>query len=140
VKTYQLYIDGQSVDPVEGSWFESIDPYRGEPWARIPRAGRADVDRAVAAAKRAMWDGPWATMTASARGKVLRRIGDLVEREARALAEVEVRDNGKLFGYSFCTLERIGGTPCLLVGLASVKRAPIQPIGTAPRETALIAL
>ncbi len=62
-----------------------------------PRAGRADVDRAVAAAKRAMWDGPWATMTASARGKVLRRIGDLVEREARALAEVEVRDNGKLF-------------------------------------------
>ncbi|MGS0639601.1 aldehyde dehydrogenase family protein, partial [Citrobacter sp. VF227] len=73
------------------------DPYRGEPWARIPRAGRADVDRAVAAAKRAMWDGPWATMTASARGKVLRRIGDLVEREARALAEVEVRDNGKLF-------------------------------------------
>ena len=64
MKTYQLYIDGQSVDPVEGSWFESIDPYRGEPWARIPRAGRADVDRAVAAAKRAMWDGPWATMTA----------------------------------------------------------------------------
>ena len=39
VKTYQLYINGQYVDPVEGSWFESIDPYRGEPWARIPRAG-----------------------------------------------------------------------------------------------------
>ena len=97
MKTYQLYIDGQFVDPVEGSWFESIDPYRGEPWARIPRAGRADVDRAVAAAKRAMWEGPWATMTATARGKVLRRIGDLVEREAKALAEVEVRDNGKLF-------------------------------------------
>ena len=58
-----------------GLWFELIDPYRGEPWARIPRAGRADVDRAAAAAKRAMWDGPWATMTASARGKVLRRIG-----------------------------------------------------------------
>ncbi len=44
-----------------------------------------------------MWEGPWATMTASARGKVLRRIGDLVERDAKALAEVEVRDNGKLF-------------------------------------------
>ncbi|MCJ2090756.1 aldehyde dehydrogenase [Methylobacterium sp. E-005] len=97
MKTYQLYIDGRSVDPVEGSWFESIDPYRGEPWARIPRASRADVDRAVAAAKRAMWDGPWATMTASARGKVLRRIGDLAERDAKALAEIEVRDNGKLF-------------------------------------------
>ena len=74
----QLYIDGEYVDPVEGSWFESIDPYRGEAWARIPRAARADVDRAVAAAKRAMWEGPWATMTASARGKVLRRIGDLL--------------------------------------------------------------
>lgn len=54
MKTYQLYIDGQHVDPVEGAWFESIDPYRGEPWARIPRASRGDVDRAVAAAKRAM--------------------------------------------------------------------------------------
>ncbi|MDP4023827.1 aldehyde dehydrogenase [Methylobacterium sp. NEAU 140] len=97
MKTYQLYIDGASVDPVEGQWLDSVDPYRGEPWARIPRGTRADVDRAVAAAKRAMWEGPWATMTASARGKVLRRIGDLVEREARALAEVEVRDNGKLF-------------------------------------------
>ncbi|MCJ2025226.1 aldehyde dehydrogenase [Methylobacterium sp. J-067] len=97
MKTYQLYIDGAFVDPVEGEWFESVDPYRGEPWARIPRSSKADVDRAVAAAKRAMTEGPWATMTASARGKVLRKIGDIVEREARHLAEIETRDNGKLF-------------------------------------------
>jgi len=96
MKTFQLFIDGAYVDPVEGEWFDSIDPYRGEPWARIPRASATDVDRAVAAANRAMWEGPWATMTASARGKVMRRLGDLVAANAERLAETEVRDNGKL--------------------------------------------
>jgi hypothetical protein len=54
------------------------------------------------------------------------------QREAWVLI-TQARDNGKLQGYSFCTLERIGGTPCLLVGLASVKR-------TARRESILKAL
>ena len=46
MKTYQLYINGQYVDPANGEWFDSIDPYRGEPWAKIPRASKADADRA----------------------------------------------------------------------------------------------
>lgn len=54
------------------------------------------------------------------------------QREAWVLI-TQARDNGKLQGYSFCTLERIGGTPCLLVGLASVKR-------TARREAVLKAI
>jgi hypothetical protein len=54
------------------------------------------------------------------------------QREAWVLI-TQARDNGRLQGYSFCTLERIGGTPCLLVGLASVKR-------TARRETVLKAV
>ncbi len=40
MKTYQHYIDGAYVDPAEGEWFDSIDPYSGEPWARIPRDPR----------------------------------------------------------------------------------------------------
>ena len=43
MKTYQLYIDGAYVDPAKGEWFESIDPYKGEPWAKIPRCGPEDV-------------------------------------------------------------------------------------------------
>ena len=49
-------------------------------------------------------------------------IGLLSKQREEWVLVTQARDNGKLFGYSFCTLERIGGTPCLLVGLASVKR------------------
>ncbi len=96
MKTYQHYIDGQYVDPAEGQWFDSVDPYRGEVWARMPRGSAADVDRAVGAAKKAMTEGPWAKMTPTQRGKLMRRLGDLVAENAQRLAETEVRDNGKL--------------------------------------------
>ena len=96
MKTYQHFIDGEYVDPAQGQWFDSIDPYRGEVWAKIPRGTAADVDKAVAAAKAAMTEGPFASMTASARGKLMRRLGDLVAENAERLAEIEVRDNGKL--------------------------------------------
>ena len=82
--------------PPTASGSSSIDPYRGEPWAKIPRGSKADADKAVKAANEAMWRGPWSKMTASARGKVMRKLGDLVAANAERLAEIEVRDNGKL--------------------------------------------
>lgn len=97
MQTYKLFIDGQYVDPIEGQYLDTADPYRGEVWARIPRGTKKDVDIAVAAADRAMSEGPWATMSASARGKAMRRLGDLVAANAERLAEIEVRDNGKLY-------------------------------------------
>ena len=96
MKTFQHYIDGAYVDPAGGEWFDSADPYRGEVWAKMPRGTEADIDRAVAAAKAAMTTGPWASMTPSARGKAMRKLGDLVAENADRLAELEVRDNGKL--------------------------------------------
>ena len=96
MKTYQLYIDGHYVDPVNGEWFESIDPYRGEPWAQDPARLEGRCRQGRGGRQEAMWHGPWSTMTASARGKVLRRLGDLVAANAERLAEIEVRDNGKL--------------------------------------------
>ena len=57
MKTYQHYIDGKYVDPARGEWFYSIDPYRGEVWARMPRGTATDVDRAVSAAKTALTSG-----------------------------------------------------------------------------------
>ena len=95
-RKYQLFIDGQYCDPVRGEWFDTVNPYTGEVWAHIPRGGKEDVDRAVDAASRALNVGPWATMSASARGKLMRRLGDLVAEHADHLAETEVRDNGKL--------------------------------------------
>lgn len=96
MKRYQHFIDGSYVDPVQGQWFESHDPYRGEVWAEMPRGSAADVDLAVSVAKRAMTSGPWAEMNSSTRGKLLRKLGDLVAEHADRLAEIEVRDNGKL--------------------------------------------
>lgn len=58
MKTYKHFVNGDYVNPVQGQWFESIDPYRGEVWAQIPRGTAADVDEAVAAAKAAL-DGPY---------------------------------------------------------------------------------
>ncbi|MFA7665844.1 MAG: aldehyde dehydrogenase [Burkholderiaceae bacterium] len=96
MKTYQHFIDGQYVDPLEGRWIDTIDPYLGEAWARIPQGCARDVDRAVTAANRAMREGPWATMTATERGKLMLRLADLVAQNIDRLAEIEVRDNGKL--------------------------------------------
>ena len=97
MKTWQHFIDGQYVEPHSGEWIDSIDPYLGKPWARVPRGNAQDVELAVNAAARAFENPEWSEMTASARGKLMRRLGDLVHDNADRLAELEVRDNGKLF-------------------------------------------
>jgi len=94
---YQMYVGGQWVDASSGGFFESDDPYRGAPWALIPRGTADDVDRAVRAARQAFTSAEWRGLTASTRGALLRRLGDRVAERSRALAEIEVRDNGKLF-------------------------------------------
>lgn len=71
MKTYQYFIGGQYVDPISGKWIDSIDPYRGEAWARIPQGCAHDVDRTVAAASLALREGAWTTMSASNRGKLM---------------------------------------------------------------------
>ena len=95
MQKHQMLIGGQWADPAGGEWFPTENPFTGQAWAEIPRGNAADVDKAVKAA----WDafrGPWRSMTASARGAVLRKFGDLVAENAERLAELESRDNGKL--------------------------------------------
>jgi len=93
---YQLFIDGQWTDPAAGRWFDTVNPYTGDAWAQIPRGDAADVDRAVLAAQRAFRDGEWPKLTATRRGQLLRRFAGILTAHAEALAQVEVRDNGKL--------------------------------------------
>jgi len=76
--------------------FESFDPFTGRPWALVPRCGVAEVDAAVGAAAQAFRSGPWRSMTASARGRLLVRLADLIADNAERLAAIETRDNGKL--------------------------------------------
>ncbi|WP_417210434.1 aldehyde dehydrogenase [Antarctobacter sp.] len=90
-------VNGAPVASGSGHWFDSANPYDGKVWSQIPHCDTADVNAAVASAHAAYNTGPWATMTATQRGKLLRRLGDLIARDAEKLAQLEVRDNGKLY-------------------------------------------
>jgi (Z)-2-((N-methylformamido)methylene)-5-hydroxybutyrolactone dehydrogenase len=90
-----LYIDGEWVSPIDGELVESIDPATGQPWAIAPMGGRADIDRAVAAA-RAAFNGPWRRMPGHERASLLRRFADLFGAAIPELAVIESRDNGNL--------------------------------------------
>lgn len=93
---YQLYIDGEWRDPANGEWLDTVNPYSGDVWAQIPRGNGDDAEAAVKAARDAFREGPWATMHPRERGELLRKLGDLIAENAEKLAEIEVRDNGKL--------------------------------------------
>ncbi len=97
IQTYQCYINGEWVEPATGEYFESDDPFTSKVWARIPRCGAEDVDRAVEAANNALNKGDWATMHPTQRGRLLNRFADILESEADHLARIEVQDNGKLY-------------------------------------------
>ena len=91
---FSHYIDGCFDEG--GAQFESLDPATGAPWAVMPLAGAAEVDRAVQAAHGAFVRGAWPAMTATARGKLLYRLADLVQAAAPRLAALETRDTGKI--------------------------------------------
>lgn len=94
--TQRMYIDGEWVDAHTGATFDSYDPATGEAWSRLPDADAQDVDAAVQAAQRAFEGAAWSGLTATARGKLLYRLGELIEEHAEELAQLESRDNGKL--------------------------------------------
>ncbi|MGR3623476.1 aldehyde dehydrogenase [Pseudophaeobacter sp.] len=94
MQQFQQYIGGQFEDGA--ARFDSIDPATGTAWAQMPKAGAADVDRAVQAAEVAFFTQSWADMNASQRGKLLMRLADLVTEHAPRLAELETRDTGKI--------------------------------------------
>lgn len=94
LESFQQFINGKFESASET--FESIDPASGESWALMPKANESDVDRAVTAAQIAFTSGAWPTLNASARGKLLYKLADLMAANADALAELETRDTGKI--------------------------------------------
>lgn len=93
---FDLYIDGQFCAASDQGTLQSSNPATGEIWATASVATEEDVDRAVAAAKRALFTGEWAEMNATQRGKMLYRLADLIERDALELGAIETTDSGKL--------------------------------------------
>ena len=90
----QHYIDGQLVDSADGATFDVLDPVTNETYVQAAAGQQADVDRAVAAARRAFTDGPWPRLLPRERSRVLHRIADIVEASDARLAELESFDSG----------------------------------------------
>src|ERR1700686_1078428 len=89
-----LLIDGQHVPSASGRSFKTLNPATEQVITTIAEGNEADVDRAVAAARRA-FEGPWRTMRASQRGQILLRLVDLMKTHADEIAALESLDAGK---------------------------------------------
>src|SRR4051794_36594287 len=98
---HELLIGGERVAAADGRTFETVDPATGDPVAEVSYAGPADVERAVRAARTAFEvDGPWRTMPAAGRERLINVLADLIEANADELAELEALDNGKPVTYA----------------------------------------
>jgi len=97
-KSHGLLIGDEHPDAADGSTFATLDPSSGREIAHVAQAGAEDVDRAVASARAAFAEGPWASMSASGRERLIHALADAIEERAEELAQIESLDNGKPVG------------------------------------------
>ncbi len=91
---YELFINGEFVAPLAGKYFDSINPASEQVLTRVAAADKADVDRAVRAARRA-YEGVWSKLKPAERGKYIYRIARMLQERAREFAVIESLDGGK---------------------------------------------
>ncbi|HEY2142462.1 MAG TPA: aldehyde dehydrogenase family protein [Solirubrobacteraceae bacterium] len=92
---HRLLIGADRPEAADGRTFATLDPSSGQEIARVAHAGEADVQRAVAAAREALANGPWATLAAAERERLMIALAEAVEEHAEELAQIESLDNGK---------------------------------------------
>jgi betaine-aldehyde dehydrogenase len=97
--THKLWIDGAWSDSTGGQTMPIENPATGQAIAEVVDASRADVDRAVQAARAAFYDGRWSRKTPAERSKILWKLADLMEAEAESLARVESENTGKPYAF-----------------------------------------
>ena len=95
MKTYNHFVNGTEMEPSNGEYFNTENPYTCENWAKIAKGNKHDVDIAVNVAKQ-VFENNWSKTKPTERGKLLVKLAELVERDAQKLGEIEVQDNGKL--------------------------------------------
>jgi aldehyde dehydrogenase (NAD+) len=128
IRQTRLLIDNQWVDPVEGGSFETYNPATGEAIAQIAAGTAADVDKAVKAARRALEHGPWSTMDAAERGRLMDELADLVKRHSAELAALESLNGGKTIGDSRGDLEAVVNTLRYYAGWADKIEGRTVPV------------
>jgi len=140
----KMLIGGEQVDALDGQTFEVVNPATGEVIANVPLAGKADVDRAVAAARKA-FEGPYSTWSAAKRGRTLQKFAELAKRSTEELAQIDRENVGKpisssrgeafavslvLEYYAGAANKHFGETiPTSMPGLDFTLREPIGVVG-----------
>lgn len=137
----RLLIEGTFRDAADGATFSTGNPATGETIADVARAGRADVDAAVAAARSAL-DGPWARTSPAKRARALNRLAQLLDERTDEIATLESRNNGKPkwqaaaeLKTAVATLELFAGTSQHLYGRSQVVNPSVvtyslrEPVG-----------
>lgn len=106
IKYTQLFINNNFVDSVSGKKFSTINPANGTVIAEVSEGDKADVDKAVAAAKEAFSrKSKWRTMDASIRGNLMNKFADLIARDMEYIATLETLDNGKTYSNALFDIE-----------------------------------
>lgn len=125
---YRLHIGGRWTEARSARCLDSIDPSTAEPWYQIADANAEDVDAAVQAARRALHDPSWSALTQTARGKLIRRLAELLSANAERLAEIETRDNGKLLREMLAQLSSLPDTYHYFAGMADKVQGDVIPV------------
>ncbi|XP_031850402.1 aldehyde dehydrogenase 1A1 [Nomia melanderi] len=111
VKYTQLFINNEFVDAVSGKKFATVNPATGSVIAEVSEGDKADVDKAVAAAKQAFKRGSkWRSMNASDRAQLINKLADLIERDAEYIATLETVDCGKTYSNALGEMYFCAGT------------------------------
>jgi aldehyde dehydrogenase (NAD+) len=123
-----LFIAGRATEPQSGNYLKSYDPATGEAWYEFADAGAQDVDAAVAAARQAFADPAWRRMTQTDRGKLVRRLAELMLEHADQLAEIETRDNGKLIKEMRAQMRALPDSYTYFAGMADKLQGDTIPV------------
>ncbi|RWP43534.1 MAG: aldehyde dehydrogenase [Mesorhizobium sp.] len=123
-----IFIDGRFVKPNSGQYVPSYDPTTGESWYELAEADSSDVDAAVGAARAAFRNPAWRRMTQTDRGKLMRRLADLVLEHADELALIETRDNGKLIKEMRAQMRAMPDSYIYFAGMADKLQGETIPV------------
>lgn len=124
----QLFIDGKFTEPHSGEYLQSFDPTTGKPWYEFALGDAVDVDTAVRSAQTAFVNPAWRRMTQTERGKLVRRLGELVLENADSLAAIECRDNGKLLKEMRAQMRAIPDSYFYFAGMADKLQGDTIPV------------
>jgi phenylacetaldehyde dehydrogenase len=94
-KTHKILINGKWVEAASGKTFPTFNPATGDVLSRVAEGDKEDINRAVKAARAAFDSGPWSKITPSERGRMIWKLGDLIEKHLKEFAQIESLDNGK---------------------------------------------